>query len=63
MSIRKIEIGCDTPACWAYCSLTTATAEEAREIAAGRFGWTHHDGRDICRPCSEGNTPQSRGEA
>lgn len=60
MSIRAIEISCDTPDCWAYCSVDQPTAEQAREFAAERWGWTRVDGRDVCNPCGRGDTPQAR---
>lgn len=60
MSIRKIEIGCDIPDCWAYCSVSAPTPEAAREFAADRYGWTRRDGSDVCRPCGRGDTPQAR---
>lgn len=63
MSIRKVEIGCDTPDCGAYCSITASTADAAREYAAERYRWTCRDGADICRPCDRGDTPQARGES
>ncbi|TDD97605.1 hypothetical protein [Actinomadura rubrisoli] len=63
MSIRAIKIGCDTPACWAFCKIDQPTADKAREYAAERWGWTRRDGLDICDPCSRGNTPQARGES
>ncbi|WP_329521190.1 hypothetical protein [Spirillospora sp. NBC_01491] len=63
MSVRKIEIGCDTPACWAHCSISATTIDAARAHAAERYGWTRRDGSDICAPCERGDTPQARGEA
>lgn len=63
MSIRGIEIGCDTPDCGAWCRINQPTADKAREHAAERWEWTHRDGRDICGPCSRGDTPQARGES
>lgn len=60
MTVRGIEIVCDTPDCGAYCSVDQPTATKAREYAADRWGWAHRDGQDICDPCSRGNTPQAR---
>jgi ribosomal protein L37E len=63
MSVRKIEIGCDVPGCWAYYSMTGPNAEVARELAAERCGWTRgENGADICAPCGHGDTPQARAE-
>lgn len=60
MSVQGIEIVCDTPNCWAYCSVDQPTADKAREYAADRWGWTRRDGQDICGPCSRGYTPEAR---
>jgi hypothetical protein len=63
MSVRKIEIGCDVPGCWAYASITAPTAEAAREQVAERYDWTRgDDGSDICGPCGRGDTPQARAQ-
>lgn len=62
MSVRRVEIGCDTPGCRAYCSITAPSPEAAREEAAEQYGWTRRGGTDICRPCGRGDTPQARGE-
>lgn len=62
VSIRRIEISCDTPDCWAYCSITAQSPEAAREEAADHYGWTRRGDDDICRPCGQGDTPQARGE-
>lgn len=62
MSVRKVEIGCDTPSCRAYCSVTAPSPEAAREYAGEWYGWARRDGDDICPPCDRGDTPQARGE-
>lgn len=62
MSVRAIEVGCDTPGCWAHYKVDQPTADAAREFAAERYGWVFEDGRDVCSPCQHGNTPEARGE-
>lgn len=62
MSIRAIEIACETPDCGAFCSIDQPTADRARGYAAERWGWTHVDGRDVCNPCGRGGTPDNRRE-
>ena len=63
MSIRRIEVGCDTTGCGAYFSTDKPNLDDARAYAANRWGWTVRQGKDVCAPCTRGDTPLARGEA
>lgn len=52
MSIRGVSLDCDTPGCWAYCSITAPTVETVVRLAVDRYDWSVRDGKHFCAPCT-----------
>ena len=52
MSIRGVSLDCDTPGCWAYCSITGPTVETVVRLAVERYDWSVRDGKHFCGPCT-----------
>lgn len=63
MTVQAITIHCDTPDCYAHCTVESPTVGRARERAFERWGWTYRPGApdtDTCGPCERGDTPDSQ---